>query len=139
MRGAPLHVYIEAAVFLVLCLIALGSFGYAVWKWRMGTETKRLPVWRQVATILAFLAVATQVGVIAVYWIWPQIGRDYIMFGQWARWVASYSVCSPVCLLLPHYSQCLNFVRLTPGRITGKVRSSTHFSGYRVYQDLAQD
>ena len=87
MRGAPLHVYIEAAVFLVLCLIALGSFGYAVWKWRMGTETRKLPLWRQVATMLAFLAVATQVGVFAAYLIWPQIGRDYNMSGNWARWV----------------------------------------------------
>jgi hypothetical protein len=87
MRGAPLHVFIEWAFFLVLCLIIAGSFGYAAWKWRTGVETKELPVWRQVATMLAFLAVAIQVGVFAVYWIWPQIGRDYIMFGQWARWV----------------------------------------------------
>ena len=87
MRGAPLRVFIEWAVFLVLCLTVLGIFGYAAWKWRTGVETKKLPVWRQVATLLAFLAVAIQVAVFAVYWIRPQIGRDYIMFGQWARWV----------------------------------------------------
>jgi hypothetical protein len=87
MRGAPPHVFVEAAVFLLLCLVAFGSLGYAVWKWRTRTEKKTLPVWRQVATRIAFLAVATQVTVFAVFWIWPGIGRDYIKFGQWARWV----------------------------------------------------
>jgi hypothetical protein len=48
---------------------------------------KALPVWRQVATMVAFLAVATQVSVFAVFLLWPGIGRDYIKFGQWARWV----------------------------------------------------
>jgi hypothetical protein len=87
MRGAPPHVFVGAAVFLLLCLVAFGSLGFAVWKWRTRTEKKALPVWRQVATMIAFLAVATQVSVFAVLWIWPGIGRDYIKFGQWARWV----------------------------------------------------
>jgi len=87
MNGAPPRVVIEAAIFLAVCMVALGSFGYAILKWRAGTETKQLPVWRQIATIVAFVAVGTQVGVFAAFWIWPQIGRDYVTFGQWARWV----------------------------------------------------
>ena len=86
MKGAPVHVFIEGAIFFALCLIAIGCFGYAAWKWWTGAGTKKLPVWRQVATILAFLAVATQLIVFAVSWF-PQIGRDYVMFGRWARWV----------------------------------------------------
>ena len=87
MRGALPHVFVEGAVFLVLCLVAVGTFGYAAWKWWTGVETDTPPVWRRVATMLAFLAVATQVSVLSAFWIWPQIGRDYIGFAQWARWV----------------------------------------------------
>jgi hypothetical protein len=72
MRGAPPHVFVEAAVFLLLCLIAFGSLGYAVWKWRTRTERKTLSVWRQVATMIAFLAVAAQVSVFAVLGYGPE-------------------------------------------------------------------
>jgi len=87
LRGVPPHVLVEAAIFLVLCLVAFGSLGYAIWKWRTEAKKETLPVWRQIATMIAFLAVMTQVSVFAVFWIWPEIGRDYIKFGQWARWV----------------------------------------------------
>jgi hypothetical protein len=87
MRAAPLHVFVEAMVFLVLCLVAIGSFGYAAWKWWDGVEASKLPVWRQVATMLAFLAAATQVSVLGAFWIWPQIGHDYVGFARWARWI----------------------------------------------------
>jgi hypothetical protein len=40
MRGAPLLVFIEWAVCLVLCLIVHGSFVYAGWKWRTGWRQK---------------------------------------------------------------------------------------------------
>jgi hypothetical protein len=86
MREVPFHVLIEGVIFLAMLLIALGSFGYAAWKWWKGAETRKLPVWRRVATMIAFLAVGTQIIVFAASWF-PQIGRDYVMFGRWARWV----------------------------------------------------
>jgi hypothetical protein len=56
-------------------------------KWMYWGGEKTLPLWRRAATVIAFLAVATPIGVFAAYWIWPQIGRDYLVHGQWARWV----------------------------------------------------
>src|SRR5260370_41533964 len=38
--------------------------------------------------------------------------------------VTSYSVCSPVCILLPHHSQCLSFVVLTPGKLHNRTNGS---------------
>jgi len=52
MRGAPLLVFIEWAVCLVLCLIVPWKFRVCGLEMADGVETKKLPVWRQVAIML---------------------------------------------------------------------------------------
>jgi hypothetical protein len=99
MNGVPLRVLVEASVFMAICLVAVGSFGYAVWRRTSEAATTKLPAWRQLATITGFLAVAVQASVLAVFWIWPSIGRNYITFGEWARWVLpSFLVALPTVL-----------------------------------------
>ncbi len=99
MSGAPTRVIAQAIIFAAICLIALGCLGYAVWKRRTEVEKVKLPRWRQVATVLGFLAVTTQAVVFAAFWIWPQIGRDYVSFGQWARWVLPPFLVAVPCAL----------------------------------------
>lgn len=80
MTGAPHRVLVEAAIFLAICVAALGSFGYAVWKRRTETERKITPSWRRTVTTLGFVAVAVQVALFAAFW--TRIGHDYVLFGQ---------------------------------------------------------
>jgi len=98
-RGAPHRVIVEAIIFLAICLTALGCFVYAVRKKRTEAQRIKLPVWRQVAIALGFLAVATQAAVFLAFWIWPPIGRDYVSFGQWARWVLPPFLVAVPCAL----------------------------------------
>lgn len=98
-RGAPVRVWIETAIFVAICLVALGSFGYAAWKIWAEPKTAGLPLWRRLAAVFGLLALTMQVGAFAAFWIWPQIGRDYQMFGQWGRWaLAPFFVAAP-CVL----------------------------------------
>jgi hypothetical protein len=99
MRGAPAHVVVEAIVFLALCVIAVGCLAYALWRQRAEAKSIKLPAWRRIVAGLGFFAVTAQAVVLVVYWVWPQIGRDYVLFGKWARWVLpSFLVAIPLVL-----------------------------------------
>ena len=64
---------------------AFGSLVYAGITWRWKTTKAELPTWRRVVTNLGFLAVSAQAILFAASW--TGIGRDYVLFSQWARWV----------------------------------------------------
>ena len=52
---------------------------------RKVSGTMVLPKWRDVAFKLAFLAVAGQLFLFAIFW--TRIGADYALFANWARFV----------------------------------------------------
>lgn len=106
--GAPIRVQIEAVIYVAVCLFAACGFGYALWAKRAEDATTKLPTWRQVASIIAFLAVAMQLGVFSAFWIWPEIGRDHVMFAEWARWVLPPFLRNPVHALFFHGAQCIS-------------------------------
>ena len=99
MTGAPPRVIMDAIIFLAICLTALGCLVHAIRKKRTEARRVELPIWRQVAIALGFLAVATQAAVFFSFWIWPSIGRDYVSFGQWARWVLPPFIVAVPCAL----------------------------------------
>lgn len=97
MTGAPHRVLVQAAIFLAICMAALGSFGYAVWERRTETETKTTPLWRRIVAASGFVAVAAQAVFFAAFW--TRIGRDYVLFGRWARWVLPTFLVAVACVL----------------------------------------
>lgn len=99
MTGAPPRVKVEAVIYVAVCLFAACGFGYALWAKRAEVATTKLPAWRQLAAIIAFLAVAVQVSVFSAFWIWPGIGRDYAMFAEWSRWVLPPFLVALPCTL----------------------------------------
>ena len=76
---------------------AFGGLAYAWRKWRGEARKVELPAWRRTAANIGFLAVALQAVLFIAFW--TRIGRDYLLFGQWARWVLpSFLVAVPCAL-----------------------------------------
>lgn len=48
--------------------------------------------------VLGLIAVALQAALFVAFWLWPSIGRDYMLFGSWARWVHLSFVIALPCL-----------------------------------------
>jgi len=59
-------------------------------KWRTETRKAQLSRWRRAAANIGFLAVTAQAVLFIAFW--GPIGRDYVLFGEWARAVVAVSV-----------------------------------------------
>ena len=91
------HILVSAVLFVAMILVAFGGLAYAWMKWRGEARKVELPAWRRTVANIGFLAVAVQ----AVLFIasWTRIGRDYVLFGQWARWVLPSFLVAVPCVL----------------------------------------
>jgi hypothetical protein len=86
-----------AILSVLLVLAAFGSLGYAWIKWRGEVNRLELSGWRRAAANLGFLAVAAQAALFIAFW--GPIGRDYVLFREWARAaVALFVVALPLSL-----------------------------------------
>jgi hypothetical protein len=78
---------------------AFGSLAYALKKWRDARRKVELSLWRHIGVNAGFLAVAAQALLFVAFWVWPHIGRNYVLFGQWARWALSSFLVALPCVL----------------------------------------
>lgn len=90
------HIVVEGVVFGLMTLTASWGLAYAWWLWRVELGRDNLPPWRRVVASIGLLAVTSQ----ALLFIlsWTQIGRDYALFGQWARWVLTTFLIAVPCV-----------------------------------------
>jgi len=58
-----------------------------------------LPVWRRVALFAGFVAVALQGASFVAFWCWPNISRDNVLLGSWARLVFGSFIVAVPCVL----------------------------------------
>lgn len=93
------HIVIEAVVFGFMILTALGGLSYAWWRRRFELKKDTLPIWRQIAASIGLLAVTAQALLFILFFSWTRIGREYTMFGQWARWVIPTFLVAAPCVL----------------------------------------
>ena len=92
------HILVSAVLFVAMILVAFGGLAYAWKKWRGESRKVELPAWRRTVTNIGFLAVTVQgISLIAS---WTRIGRDYALFGQWARWVLPAFLVALPCVLV---------------------------------------
>ena len=83
----PVRAVGGAIILVALSLTALGALAYALWKWRGEAGNVQFPTWRRVTLVVGVIAVTLQAALFLAFWLSPSIGRDYILFGSWARWV----------------------------------------------------
>lgn len=87
----------DAVLFVVMVAGAFASLICAWVKWFWRTPKASLPAWRRGVATLGFVAVVVQAGLFIASW--TRLGRDYVWFGQWARWVLpSFLVALPLVL-----------------------------------------
>ena len=97
MTAVPVRVVAGAVLLVALSLTVLATLAYALSRWCH--DRMQLPKWRRVASFAGFVAVTAQGASFVAFWSWPQIGRNYVLFGEWGRWVvASFLVAVP-CVL----------------------------------------
>ena|SRR5208337_5078411 len=89
----------EAVLFVAMIVSAFGGFAYALQKWPDQRRKGGLSLWRRIAANAGFLAVAAQALFFVAFWVWPHIGRDYVLFRQWARWALSSFLVAFPCVL----------------------------------------
>lgn len=94
----PVRTIGGAIILVALSLTALGALAYALWKWRRETPNVEFPMWRRVILVIGVIAVTLQAGLFLAFWLWPSIGRDYLLFGSWARWVHISFIVALPCL-----------------------------------------
>ena len=89
------RIVVEGVVFGLMTLTASWGLAYAWWLWRVELG-RNLPPWRKVVASIGLLAVTSQ----ALLFIlsWTRIGRDYALFGQWARWVLPTFLIAVPCV-----------------------------------------
>jgi hypothetical protein len=97
MTNAPFYVVVEAVVYLAILLTAFGGFAFALWIWRSDPRKLTLPTWRRIVTNVGFLAVTGQAAMLIASW--TRIGRDYVLFGEWARLVVPSFLVALPCVL----------------------------------------
>jgi cation transport ATPase len=91
---------VAGAVLLVaVSLTGLATLVYALWKWCHEAQRKYLPIWRRVAAFAGFVAVTMQGASFVAFWSFPQIGRDNVLFRDWARWVFAFFLVAIPCVL----------------------------------------
>jgi hypothetical protein len=88
---------VSEVIFVVVTLIAFGALAFAWKNWRAEPGKVELPAWRRAAANLGFLAVAAQAALFIASW--THIGRDYVLFGRWARWVLPSFLVALPCVL----------------------------------------
>src|SRR5271154_6446804 len=87
----------DAVFFIGMVACAVGCLAYAWKTWHGETRKLNFPAWRRTAANIGFLAVAVQAILFIAFW--TRIGRDYILFVRWARWVLpSFIVALPLIL-----------------------------------------
>jgi hypothetical protein len=91
------HVAVEAVVFGLMTLAASWGLAYAWWRRRVELGKDTLPFWRRTVASIGLLSVTAQ----ALLFIlsWTRIGRDYALFGQWARWILPTFLVAAPCVL----------------------------------------
>src|SRR5271157_2591094 len=87
----------DAVLFVAMVVGAFGSLVYAWKKWLWEPQKSELPAWRRVVANLGFIAVAAQAVLFALSW--TRIGRDSVLFGQWARWVLPTFLVALPCVI----------------------------------------
>ena len=89
----------QAIVFVAMLLAALFWLRpYALKRWQRDTTKAQLPVWRRIAANIGLLAVGAQI-ILFIVSSWISIGSDYLLFGQWARWVVPTFIVAFSCVL----------------------------------------
>ncbi len=87
----------DAFLFIAMALTAFGGLPYAWIKWRREISKTEISSWRRAIANVGFLAVGVQALVFLAFW--TRISGDYVLFGQWARWVFStFAVAVPLVL-----------------------------------------
>jgi hypothetical protein len=92
------HILVEAVVFLTMVLFAFGGLAYAWKQWSGEAGKSELPALRRAAANVGFLAVSFQAVLFLASW-WPGIGRDPLLFGQWARWIIPTFLIALPCII----------------------------------------
>lgn len=93
------RILVDAVVFVVMALTALGGLVFGWVKWRKERRRAELPAWRRGIATIGLVAVVAQALVFIALWTCPQIDQDYKLFGQWARCVLpSFGVAMPCTL-----------------------------------------
>ncbi len=96
---APLHVIVDAVFLVALSLTALAGLMFGAWKRLLAERNMYLPVSRRVVSFAGVIAVAIQGASFAAFWCWPQISRDNVLLGEWARWSFASFVLAVPCVL----------------------------------------
>ena len=92
------RILVEAAVAIVLTLVAFGGLVYAVTQSIRGARSPDIPFWRRLVATVGLLAVVMQAGLLVAYWAWPRIGREPQLLGTWARWTLPPFVVALLCV-----------------------------------------
>lgn len=98
LTAVPVRTIVGAIILVALSVTAVAALAYALWKWRSEARNVQLPTWRRVILVIGLIAVALQAALFVAFWLWPSTGRDYMLFGSWARWVHLSFVIALPCL-----------------------------------------
>ena len=87
----------ELAFFVVLMVLALFGFVYGFKRWRQDSSQSQLSAWRRMAVNFGLAALGVQITLFVLFW--SPIGRDYLLFARWARWVFPTFLVAFCCVL----------------------------------------
>lgn len=75
----------QGVVFFAMIVTAFVGLVYGWKRWLGEAHKAELPMWRRISASLGLLAVTAQALLFLALWIWPGIGRNHVLFRQWAR------------------------------------------------------